>query len=75
MKAKSSWKKHSRRGVEKEKMKSLNLKSKVDTSLSKINVMCSNKDLYSNKSKDSVASSRFLRPTVLASESLQTKHL
>jgi len=74
MKAKSSWKKHNRRGEEKEMSKTLELKHKANSSLSKINVIYSIKGLSSNKKgQDSIASSRFLRPTALASESFQIK--
>ena len=55
---------------EEEGMQSLNLKSKVDSSLSKINVMCSNEGLFSNKKQESFASLVGLGNLGLASESL-----
>jgi hypothetical protein len=52
-----------------EGIQSLNLKSKVDQSIPKINVKRSNEDLNSNKNKDSFTSSVGLRNRELAKES------
>ena len=61
---------------EEEMNKTLELKHKANSSLPKVNVMFLDKDLKINKKgQDSIASSGFLRPTALASESFQIKHL
>ena len=57
-----------------EGIQSLNLKSKVNPPIPKINVMCSNKGLNSNKKQDPFASSVGLRNRELANESLHIKH-
>jgi len=52
--------------------KTLKLKHQINSSLPKINVMYSNED-FSNKMKDSLASSVGVRNLGLARESLQIK--
>jgi len=58
-----------RRGEEKEMYKTFKLKNQINSSLSKINVMCSNKGL-NNKKQDPFASSFGLGNLGLANESL-----